>query len=424
MSEVAARAPWAARFQSLTHRNFRLYWIGQLVSLVGTWMQSVAQGWLMHRLTDSAFMLGLLGFCQFFPVMLLSLWAGAVVDHMDKRRLLYITQGLALVQAVLLAAVVSAGITKPWMVLALAMLFGVINAFDLPARQSFLVELVGKDDLPNAIALNSAAFNSARIIGPALAGVLLATIGEAGCFWINAVSYLAVLWSLAQLHLPPHAATHARPSSSTLTEGVRYALGVRSIRNLLVLLGLTAGLGFQYLVLLPVYARDILRAGAQAYGLLVAAFGVGALLAAVRLTQKLDRQDLRNNLLIGLTASGAGLAVFAWSRVLWLSLACGLVAGFGLIVYVASTNTMLQLTTEDRFRGRVMSLYTLMFIGMAPIGALIAGTLAEHFGAPVATTFSAVVLLAGAAWVWRRLRGMARRQTDRPTEPTLNERMG
>src|SRR6266850_1679066 len=212
MPDPAGQGALASRFRSLRHRNFRLYWVGQLVSLIGTWMQSVAQGWLMHRLTDSAFMLGLLGFMQFLPVLLLSLWAGVIADRMDKRRLLYLTQGAALLQAAVLAAVVLAGVVRPWMVLELAFVFGIINAFDLPVRQSFLVDLVGKEDLSNAIAVNSAAFNAARVIGPAFAGVLVATIGEGGCFVINAVSYLAVLYSLTLMRLPPRDA-HAADAS-------------------------------------------------------------------------------------------------------------------------------------------------------------------------------------------------------------------
>jgi len=413
------------RFRALGHRNFRLYWTGQLISLIGTWMQSVAQGWLMHRLTDSSFMLGLLGFMQFLPVLVFSLWAGVVVDRIDKRRLLYATQGLALLQAAVLATVVTAGAVRPWMVLALATGFGIVNAFDLPARQSFLVELVGKEDLSNAIALNSAAFNAARVVGPAIAGVLLAAIGEGGCFWINAASYLAVLYCLTRMNLAPRAREGGTEAGrATLSEGVRYARSVDPIRNLLLLLGLTAGLGFQYMILLPVYARTILRAGPGAYGLLVSAFGLGALLSAVRLTQSLDRWGLRRNLLLGLSTAGVGLAVFAWSRTLPLSLAMGFLAGFGLIVYVASTNTMLQLTTEDRFRGRVMSLYTLMFVGTAPIGSLAAGLIAQHYGAPVATSFSALVLLAGAIWVSYRLRVLAAREGARPPEPPAVEKIG
>src|SRR5258705_4979585 len=425
MSDSAGRETLAHRFRSLGHRNFRLYWVGQLLSLIGTWMQSVAQGWLMHRLTDSAFMLGLLGFVQFLPVLLLSLWAGVVADRMDKRRLLYLTQGFALVQAAVLAAVVMTGTVRPWMVLGLAFVFGVINAFDLPVRQSFLVELVGKEDLSNAIALNSAAFNTARVIGPAIAGVLVATIGEGGCFGINAVSYLAVLYSLTLMRLPPRAGPADAAHRATLREGVAYARSVDSIRNLLVLLGVTAGLGFQFMILLPVYARSILHAGAGAYGLLVSAFGLGALLSVARLTQNLDRWGLRRNLLIGLSSAGVGLGVFAWSRILPLSLIGGFMAGFGLIVYVASTNTLLQLTTEDRFRGRVMSLYTLMFVGTAPIGALAAGAIAQRWGAPIATSFSAVVLLGGALWVSYRLPVLAAREEGaRHAKPAVVEKIG
>src|SRR5881628_2451544 len=205
MSLATIRGHLRSSFRALGHRNYRLYWPVQLVSLIGTWMQSVAQGWLMHRLTGSALMLGLLGFVQFLPVLFLSLWAGVVADRMNKRKLLLITQSCALVQAAALATVVSLGVVRPWMVLALAFGFGVFNAFDLPARQSFLVELVGKEDLSNAIALNSAAFNAARVVGPAIAGVLLAAIGEGGCFWINAASYLAVLYCLTRMNLAPRA---------------------------------------------------------------------------------------------------------------------------------------------------------------------------------------------------------------------------
>lgn len=424
MAGTSRRIALAARFSSLRHRNFRLYWSGQLVSLIGTWMQSVAQGWLMHRLTHSAFWLGLLGFTQFLPVMLLSLWAGAVIDRMDRRRLLLLTQGAALVQAVILATVVSAGLERPWMVLALAGVFGVINAFDMPARQSFVVELVGKDDLGNAIALNSAAFNAARIVGPAVAGVLLATVGEGGCFWLNALSYVAVLASLARLDLPKRAFfQRGRALGSSLLEGVRYAWDTLPIRDLLLLLGVTAGIGFQYLLLLPVYARDILHAGPRAYGLLVTAFGAGALLGVVRLTGRSGRSGLRSNLLLGLAACGAGLALFAWSRAVPLSLVAGAFAGFGLIVYVASTNTLLQLTTEDRFRGRVMSLYTLMFAGTTPIGALGSGIIAQRWGAPVSTTVSAVVMLIGAALVGWRFTVLARLQSGRVGDPAPSERL-
>ncbi len=429
MTTVPAIAAFRQSFHALRSRNFRLFWSGQLISVIGTWMQSVAQGWLMHRLTSSAFMLGLLGFAQFVPVTLLSLWAGVIIDRVDKRRLILTTQALAMLQAVMLAVVVSAGIVQPWMVIALALLFGTVNAFDLPARQSFIIEMVGKDDLPNAIALNSAAFNSARILGPMAAGILLAAYGEAACFWANAISYLAVILSLGRMDLPPRPVRADRISLATFSEGVRYVLTTRQIRNLLVLLGLTSGLGFQYMVLLPVYAREILHVSAEGYGFMVSAFGLGSLLAAVRMTRKQDRWQLRRNLLAGLVAAGVGMLGFAWSRTFPLTLAMGFAAGFGLILYVISTNTLIQLTTEDRLRGRVMSFYTFLFIGTAPFGALISGEIAELASAPLATTVSAAVLLGGAVWVYVRLRILAAREAlaevgQRHPQPLATEKMG
>jgi len=381
-------------------------------------MQSVAQGWLMHRLTSSALMLGLLGFMQFLPVLLLSLWAGVIVDSMDKRKLLLVTQTAFLVQAALLATAVSTGVVKPWMVLALAFVFGTINALDLPVRQSIVVDLAGKDDLSNAIALNSTAFNTARVVGPAIAGILLATVGEAGCFWLNALSYVAVIVSIWRIDLVarPGIRFHARRAVEAMAEGIRYAKSVRPLRNLLTLLGLTAGLGFQYMILLPVYVREILEVDAKAYGLLVSAFGLGSLISAAWMTRNQDRWALRRNIFIGLFTGAIGLGTFAWSRALPLSIAMGFLAGFGLILYVATTNILIQISTEDQYRGRIMSLYTLMFVGTTPIGALVSGSIAQRFGAPIATSVSALVLLGGALWMLRRLRMLALREAV-PTAP-------
>ena len=422
--ENAPTAALGSRFRALRHRNFRLFWTGQLVSLVGTWMQSVAQGWLMHRLTDSPLMLGLLGFAQFAPTTFLSLWAGVIADRIDKRRLLLITQGAAFAQAIAMAVLAGSGHIRPWMLLVLAFLFGVINAFDLPTRQSALVEMVDdREDLSNAIALNSAEFNVARIIGPAIAGVTLALIGETGCFWINAVSYLAVLYSLTQMKLPRRAPAAAATFGS-LREGISYAMRTESIRNLLLLLAVCGGLGFQYNTLLPVYTRTILHADASAYGALMAFFGVGSLIAALSMTRVLDRWTLRRNLLVGLTSAGLGLGAFAWSRWLPLTLAMGLVAGYGLILYVASTNTLVQMTTQDHYRGRVMSLYTFMFVGTTPAGALLAGGIAQRAGAPVATSLCALFLLGGALWVSMRLRFLRGREAAARAEVVAPEKLG
>lgn len=429
MPSPPLREALSVRFRALRHRNFRLFWTGQLVSLTGTWMQSVAQGWLLHRLTDSPLMLGLLGFAQFMPVTALSLWAGVIADRVDPRRLLLTTQALALLQAATLATVTTLGIVEPWMVLALALAFGALNAFDLPARQSAVVELVGRDkeDLSNAIALNSAAFNVARIVGPAIAGVLVALLGEQGCFWVNAATYVAVLTGLWLVRIPPREHVAGGSTFAALREGWRYAFGTVPIRNLLVLVAIAAGLGFQYMTLLPEYARTILRVDAGRYGLMVSAFGLGALTAALLMTRRLDRWDLRRNLLVGLVAAGVGQAVFAWSRSLPLTLAMGFVSGFGLILYVASTNTLLQLTTEDRFRGRIMSLYTFMFVGTAPFGAILAGAVAQRFGAPLATSLCALILLGSALWVARRLRFLREQEAARALAtpgPAATEKLG
>ena len=417
-----APAMFADRFRALRHRNFRLFWSGQLVSVIGTWMQSVAQGWLMHRLTDSAWMLGVLAFTQFAPVTVLSLWAGVVTDRVDRRRLILITQSLCAVQAVALAAVVSAGVVKPWMVLALAFVFGCVNAFDLPARQSFLVEMVGKEDLPNAIALNSAGFNAARVLGPAVAGLTLAAVGEAACFWINAVSYLVVIVMLLRIQPAPRV-IEAAANTGDWREGVRYVMRTPPIRNLLILLGVMSSLGFQYSTLLPVYARTILHSGAQGYGLMVSAFGLGSLLSAIVLMRRHDRWALRRNILLALGTAAVGMFGFAWSRRMPLTLLMGFASGFGLIFYVATTNVMLQLTVDDAYRGRVMSLYTLMFIGTSPIGAILAGAVAEHWGAPMATSGCAVVLAGGALWMVWRLRVLAAREAV-PVTPPTTERLG
>jgi MFS family permease len=440
MSPSFPRAFVSSRFSALRHRNFRLYFTCQLISLVGTWMQSVAQSWLLHRLDPAPLALGLLSFIQFLPVLLLSVWAGVLADRVDKRRMLLVTQSVALVQALTIAAVVTMGVVQPWMIYSLALVYGVFNACDLPARQSFLVEIAGKEDLSNAIALNSAAFNAARIVGPAIAGLLVASlplwitaagirgwfhtplVGEAGCFWINALSYVAMLFGLSRMNSVARAPSSSGAGALTyLKEGVRYASRPGAIRNLLVLLAFMSSLGFQYLTLLPVYTKEILHSGADTYGLLVSAFGVGSLVAAGVLTRRQERDDLRRNLFLGLLSAGLALAVFAWSRSLPLSLAMGFVAGFGLILYVASTNTMLQLSVEDRFRGRVMSLYTLALVGVAPIGALVSGFIAQRANAPVATSFSAVMLLCGALWVSYRLRAIAAERAAREAREAAAE---
>ena len=400
----AAAAPVGERhpLRALRHARFRRYWGAQIVSLSGTWMQNVAQAWLMHRLTGSALMLGLLGAAQFLPVLFLSLPAGVLIDRVDKRKLILGTQIVALLQATLLALLVAFGSITPHVLLLLAFCLGAVSAFDLPARQSFVIELVGREDLSNAIALNSAAFNAARVVGPAVAGAVLASFGEAACFGANAVSYLAVVLALASLRTAGDERRARQPlrerlreGRAELAEGIRYGRGHAEIRNLLLILGVTTSLGFQYTTLLPIYAREILHVGEAGYGGLLSAFGLGSLLSALLMTRPHEPHELRRNLRIGLVVSGLALLGFAGSRIYALTAAFGFVAGFGLILFVASLNTLVQLTTEDRFRGRVMSLYTFLFIGTAPFGSFALGALAERFGAPLATCISGAVLLGG-----------------------------
>ena len=409
-----AAADWrqraAGRFTALRHRDFRLFWSGHALSVVGTWMQSVALYWLMYRLTASPFLLGLTGVALSLPILCFSLVGGVIADRVDRRRLVRTTQTLNLVQAVVLATYVTFGDPAPAALLGLALANGVINAFDFPGRQSFLSELVEPADLPNAIALTSMVFNGARLVGPAVAGFVLVRAGEAPCFWLNAASYLPLLWNLGRMRLEPRPRGPHAPVLATLLAGVRYAYHTPRLRQLLVLLGLAGMLGFQYAVLMPVFADGLLRAGARGYGLLMSAAGLGAVLGTLTLTARLDRPALRRALFLGLAAFGAGLVAFSYSRQLWLSLGLSFVVGFGMILFAATTNTLLQITVRDEFRGRVMSLFTLMLIGTAPVGSFIMGTVADRLGAPAAVRLAGAACLLGALWLAGRLRAAARRE--------------
>ena len=410
-------------FQAFHFRDFRLMWIGACTSQVGTQIQTAAQSWTVLQLSHNSFYLGVDQFLGQIPVAVLALLAGVLADRRDRRRVLLGSQYTQLACAFIMAALAFTGVLKVWQIWCLSFVVGTAQAFGSPSYSALIPTLVPKEHLPNAIALNSAAFNTARVVGPAIAGALVAAVGESWCFVLNAISYLFVIAMLLRMDLPRRLATPA-DRSTTLREGIRYARATGPIRNLLLLLGVTCGLGFQYMILLPVYADHILKSGPKAYGLMVAAFGLGSLGSAVVMTRRLDRWALRRNLLIGLGVSGVSMAVFAWSRALPLTLAMGLGAGFGLILYVASTNVMLQLTTEDRFRGRVMSLYTFMFVGTAPLGSLLAGWVAQKSGAPIATTVCAGILLCGAGWVMWRLRVLAEREAADVSTDGLAEKLG
>lgn len=391
--------------RALRSRNYRLFFAGQSISLVGTWMQQVAMSWLVYRLTGSAFLLGLVGFVSQIPTFLLAPVAGVLADRWDKRRLLITTQTLSMLQAAALAFFVLAGTVQVWQILTLGLILGIINTFDIPARQSFIVDMVdNREDLGNAIALNSSMFNAARLIGPSIAGLLVAAVGEGVCFILNALSYLAVIVALVAMRLKPGKPKRARRHIlHELREGVSYAFGFSPIRSILLLIGLVSFMGMPYSILMPVFARDILHGGPHTFGFLMAASGCGALASTVYLASR--KSVLGLGKLIGTAAAifGAGLIAFAFSNSLFLSLLFLCLTGFGAMALVASSNTILQTIVEDDKRGRVMSLFTMAFIGIAPFGSLIAGTLANAIGARNTLLIGGVSCLAGGVLFARNL---------------------
>lgn len=400
-----------AAFKALEHRNFRLFFTGQLVSLVGTWMQLVAQGWLVLRLTNSPFMLGLVAFAGSLPILVIPLFAGVVVDHFDRRKLILIAQILLMLSAYVLAALTWSGAVRVGHVIALAALGGVVSSFDMPGRQAFLVEMVGREDLPNGIALNSMTYNGARTVGPAIAGIVLTVIGEAGCFFINGVSYLAVIWSLLAIEVPAReVAKVGLAMRARIREGLSYVWRHRPTFYLLLLIALTSGLAAQYQVLMPVFARDILHGGPRAYGFLLAAQGVGAVLGALAIAARPSPRELRQNLALGLFCLAFAIVGFGLSSWMPLSLAAQLLAGAGLMSYLATTNTLLQLFVSDELRGRVMSIYTISFIGMSPIGSLEVGFIGQHAGSRGAVVVSGLIALGCAVYLIGKLKLIAAAQ--------------
>ena len=372
--------------RSLQSRNFRLFFVGQGISLIGTWMQQVAMSWLVYRMTDSAFLLGVVGFAGQVPTFLLAPVAGVAADRWDKRRLLIYTQTLSMLQAAFLAFVVLAGFVKVWQIIGLSLFLGLINTFDIPARQSFFVEIVdNREDLGNAIALNSSMFNSARLIGPSIAGLLVARFGEGTCFIINSLSYLAVLVALAAMRIQPREPRLVkRHIIHELREGFGYAFGFAPIRSILLLMTLVSLMGMPYTIILPVFAKEVLHGSAGTFGFLMAAAGCGALFSTIYLASRrsvlgLGKLSARATLLFG-----AGLVSFSLCSSTTLSIAIIFATGFGAMALVASSNTILQTIVEDDKRGRVMSLFTMSFIGMAPFGSLLAGSITSGMGVRMA----------------------------------------
>ncbi len=385
-----------AVLRSLRHRNFRLFFAGQLISLIGTWMQTVAQSWLVYRLTGSALLLGTVGFAGQIPVFLLAAVGGAVADRFSRHRIVIATQTSAMLLAFVLAVLTLAGRVTVWEIMVLSALLGVVNAFDIPARQAFLVEMVSREDLMNAIALNSSMFNGARVIGPAVAGILVASIGEGWCFFANAVSYIAVIIGLAMMKLPRFAI--AEQTSSALehvAEGFRFVRQTKPIRALLLLIGLVSLVAMPYTVLMPIFADQILGGGARSLGLLMGATGIGALAGAVALAARSGLKGLSRWVALSSAGLGVSLILFAGSRWFWLSFALLVPAGFSMMLQMAASNTLIQAMVPDRLRGRVMAVYSMMFMGMAPLGALFAGAVAHKLGAPLTVAIGGAGCIAG-----------------------------
>ena len=384
--------------RALRHRNYQFFFGGQFISLSGTWMQMVAQSWLVYRLTDSAVLLGFVAFSGQMPVFLFATIGGAVADRHNRHRILVVTQTVSMLLAFVLAFLTLTDRVQVWHIFVLAAMLGLVNAFDIPARQAFVVDMVGRTDLINAIALNSSMINGARIIGPAVAGVLVDTLGEGWCFFINALSYIAVIAGLLLMKIKAQARVPLPGSAlASIVEGFSYVWHTGPVRALLLLLGLVSLLGMPYIVLMPIFADQILHGGAQGLGLLMGASGIGALIGALSLAARRGARGLSRIVAFSAAGFGASLIFFSLSRSLWLSVGLLLPVGFCMMVEMAASNTLIQTLVADKLRGRVMAVYSMMFMGMAPFGALLAGALAHRLGAPTTVAIGGAICMLAAA---------------------------
>jgi MFS family permease len=400
-------------FRALGYRNYRLFYSGQIISLVGTWMQSVAQSWLVYRLTHSSLLLGLVGFSGQIPVFLMASLGGMVADRRSRYRIIIATQTSAMMLAFVLSGLTLLGHIRVWEIMVLASLLGVVNAFDIPARQAFVVEMVNQQDLINAIALNSSMVNGARILGPAVAGITVAAVGEGWCFFANGVSYIAVIAGLLLMTVVPRPTPREGHASGleSVVEGFRWVARTGPVRALLLLLGLVSLTGMPYVVLMPIFADRILHSGARGLGLLMGASGVGALTGTMVLAARHGVRGLGRWVMFAAIGFGTSLILFSMSPWFWLSVLLIMPAGFSMIMQMASTNTLIQTMVPDELRGRVMALYSMMFMGMAPFGTLLSGFIAHQVGAPLTVRLGGVICLAGGlvfAMTWPAMRGEAR----------------
>ena len=401
-------------FRSLRYRNYRLFFFGQMLSLIGSWTQQIALPWLVYRLTGSVFLLGIVGFAGQIPVFILTPFAGVLTDRWNRYNILIVTQILLMVQAFLLAALFFSGHIQVWHIILLTVLMGLINAFDMPTRQAFVVTMVdNREDLGNAIALNSMMFNSARLIGPSVAGLVIAVTNEGICFLVNGVSFVFVIASLLMMNIhTDQPKTHKSHVLHEMREGLVYVYGFKPLRYIILLLALVSLVGMPYSVLMSVFAGNILGGGPYTFGFLMTAAGIGALSGAMYLASRKSVWGLERILPMATAVFGFGLIAFSLSRQLWLSLPLMVITGLGMIMQIAACNTLIQTMVDDDKRGRVMSLYVMAFIGTAPFGSLLAGAIATHIGAPKTLIIGGVFCVAGAALFAQKLPEL--RHTMRP----------
>jgi len=403
----------STRFRAMQHRNFQLFIAGQLISLIGTWMQTTAQLWLVYEMTGTAALLGVFGFASQVPMLFLSSIGGYVGDRYDRQRSVIATQVASMVLAFVLAALKLTHLIRVWEVIVIAFLVGIVNAFDVPIRQAFFVQMVGKEDLPNAIALNSSIFNGARVVGPAIAGFAIARIGEGWCFFLNGLSFAAVIVALLMMRIERGA---PKPSDGSplrsLVQGFQFAMNDLPIRSALLLLSVLSLFGLQYSVFLPIYANDILKGGARTLGLLMSFAGVGAVLGALQFAARTHYRGLARWIAATSMTCAAALIIFSRTRVFWLCTVVLFVVGFAATSQMAATNTLIQKRVPDELRSRVMAVYATMFMGVQPIGALIAGGLAKHIGAQATlTVFGSLVLLGSLIFIVRVVMRLEEKQT-------------
>jgi len=392
-------------FRSLKYRNYRLFFGGQSISLIGTWMQRLAMPWLVYHITGSAFLLGVISFAGQIPTFLLAPFAGVITDRFSRYKVLLITQIISLVQAFVLAILALTGAIELWHIVGLSILLGCVNAFDVPSRQSFVLEMVEKkEDLGNAIALNSMMFNSARIIGPSIAGLILATAGEGICFLINAISYIFVIISLLMMNVRsreiPKRENHM---FKEIREGLNYTFGYAPIKHLIILLGIVSLMGSMYQVLMPVFAKEVLHGGSETFGFLMGAAGLGALLGAVYLASRESLIKLGRLIPAAAALFGTGLIIMSFLKIFPVTLILMVLVGLGMMLHTASSNTIIQTITDDDKRGRVMGFYTMAIMGTAPFGSLIAGFLAKTIGTPETILVGGVSCVIGALFFLRKL---------------------